>query len=219
MISLVLHSEYSNTNTTVLPVVGGTITPTNLTVCSGEVPPQLNVVSGTLGLGVSYNWEVSPDGVSFSSIITATGQSYTPSSLNTTTFYRRVTTAGSGTASTCVAESTIIEIKVIDIDAGALDPSLNMSYCYGVDPPTIVSSITAGVPDDASTSLGTLTYQWESSTNGAAWTTITSATNVSYDPPSLIQTTWFRRVARSTISSISFCEDVTDPVRIEILPS
>ena len=94
-----------------------------------------------------------------------------------------------------------------------------MSYCYGVDPPTIVSSITAGIPDDASTSLGTLTYQWESSTNGAAWTTITSATNVSYDPPSLIQTTWFRRVARSTISSVSFCEDVTDPVRIEILPS
>ena len=94
-----------------------------------------------------------------------------------------------------------------------------MSYCYGVDPPTIVSSITAGIPDDASTSLGTLTYQWESSTNGAAWTTITSATNVSYDPPSLVQTTWFRRVARSTISSVSFCEDVTDPVRIEILPS
>ena len=105
------------------------------------------------------------------------------------------------------------------LDAGALDPSLNMSYCYGVDPPTIVSSITAGIPDDASTSLGTLTYQWESSTNGAAWATITSATNVSYDPPSLVQTTWFRRVARSTISSISFCEDVTDPVRIEILPS
>ena len=63
--SLTSCSEYSNTITiTVLPqVVGGTITPTNLTVCSGEVPPQLNVVSGTLGLGVSYNWEVSPDGV------------------------------------------------------------------------------------------------------------------------------------------------------------
>ena len=64
--------------------------------------------------------------------------------LNTTTFYRRVTTAGSGTASTCVGESTIIEIKVFDLDAGALDPNLNMSYCYGVDPPTIVSSITGG---------------------------------------------------------------------------
>ena len=62
----VSHPVLSNTITvTVLPqVIGGTITPTNLTVCSGEVPPQLNVVSGTLGLGVSYNWEVSPDGVS-----------------------------------------------------------------------------------------------------------------------------------------------------------
>ena len=80
----------------------------------------------------------------FTSIATATGQSYTPSALNTTTFYKRVTTAGSGTASTCVAESSIIEIKVFDLDAGALDPSLNMSYCYGADPPTIVSSITGG---------------------------------------------------------------------------
>ena len=109
-----------------------------------------NVVSGTTDLGVSYNWEISSDGVSFTSIVTATGQSYTPSALNTTTFYRRVTTAGSGTASTCVAESSIIEIIVLNVDAGALDPSLNMSYCYGVDPPTIVSSITGGIPDDAS---------------------------------------------------------------------
>ena len=72
-----------------------------------------------------------------------------------------------------------------------------MAYCYGVDPPSIVSSITGGIPDDATTSMGTLTYQWEQSINGAAWTEITSATNVDYDPPSLIQTTWFRRIARN----------------------
>ena len=65
-------------------------------------------------------------------------------------------------------ESSIIEITVLNVDAGALDPSLNMSYCYGVDPLLQRSSITGGVPDDASTSLGTLTYQWERSTNGAA---------------------------------------------------
>ena len=75
-----------------------------------------------------------------------------------------------------------------------------MSYCYGVDPPTIVSSITAGIPDDASTTLGTLTY------SGKVLQMVllgqqSSATNVSYDPPSLVETTWFRRVARSTISS------------------
>ena len=214
-------TEYSNTITiTVLPqVVGGTITPTTLTICSGEVPPQLSVVSGTIGPGVSYNWEISSDGVLFTSISTATGQNYSPSALNSTTFYRRVTTAGSGAASTCIAESTIVEIKVFDLDAGALDPSLNMAYCYGVDPPTIVSSITGGVPDDATTSMGTLTYQWEISTNGSAWTEIASATNVDYDPPSLTQTTWFRRVAKASNSASEFCEDTTDPVRIEILPS
>ena len=49
--SLTTCFEYSNTITiTVLPqVVGGTITPTALTICSGEVPPQLKVVR-------RYNW-------------------------------------------------------------------------------------------------------------------------------------------------------------------
>ena len=42
---------------------------------------------------------------------------------------------------------------------------------------------------------------------------ITSATNVDYDPPSLIQTTWFRRVARASNSATEFCEDTTDPVK------
>ena len=119
--------EYSNIITvTVLPeVVGGTISPTMLTICSGEVPPQLNVqLVEQLVLGFPIIGKSPTDGVSFTSISTATGQSYTPSALNTTTFYRRVTTAGSGTASTCVAESSIIEIKVFDLDAGALDPSL-----------------------------------------------------------------------------------------------
>ena len=45
-------------------------------------------------------------------------------------------------------------------------------------------------------------------------TEITSATNVDYDPPSLIQTTWFRRVARAS-NSAEFCEDTTDPVRMK----
>ena len=76
----------------------------------------MNVVSGTIGPGVAYKWQISSDGVVFTEISTATGQSYTPSALNTTTFYQRVTTAGSGTASTCVAESTIIEIKVFDLN-------------------------------------------------------------------------------------------------------
>ena len=49
--------------------------------------------------------------------------------------------------------------------------------------------------------------------------TSTSATNVDYDPPSLIQTTWFRRVARASNSATEFCEDTTDPIRIQILPS
>ena len=85
-------------------------------------------------------------------------------------------------------------------------------------PPTIVSSPTGGLPADATSTNGTITYQWQMSTDNANWTNIASATNNFYNPPSLIQTTWYRRVARSSINAADFCEDVTDPIQIEILP-
>ena len=50
-----------------------------------------------------------------------------------------------------------------------------------------------------------------------AWTTIVSATDNYYDPPSLIQTTWYRRKAISSSAS-STCEAVTPSVRIGVLP-
>ena len=163
-------TEYSNVVTiTVLPqVLGGTITPTILTICSGEVPPQLNVVSGTIGPGVAYKWQISSDGVVFTEISTATGQSYTPSALNTTTFYRRVTTAGSGTASTCGNSG-----------AKAVDDYNIRTLVVSTDPPTssfvtdrngagrtptssaTVDGTSAGVILDASmTAQGTKTFKY-----------------------------------------------------------
>ncbi|MDB4186975.1 gliding motility-associated C-terminal domain-containing protein [Flavobacteriaceae bacterium] len=110
------------------------------------------------------------------------------------------------------------QIQVIDLDQGNLDPAQNVDYCYGTTPPTIISSTTGGTPDDATSSNGTITYRWEMSTNLATWSTIVSATNNFYSPASLIETTWFRRVARSTIDDTNFCEATTDPIRIGILP-
>ena len=201
------------------PINGGTVSPTNQVICSGQSPVTLQIVGGSTGLAIAYQWQESPDGITFTDITSATSQDYSPPVLNATRFYRRVTNAaGGGPPASCTEVSSITRITVIDLDPGTLDPTQNQAYCFGAMPPTLVSSPTGGLPADATSTNGTITYQWQMSIDNANWTNIASATNNFYNPPSLIQTTWYRRVARSSINAVDFCEDVTAAVEIEILP-
>ena len=197
------------------PINGGTVSPTNQTICSGDTPAIIQIIGGSTGLAVTYQWQESVDGITFTDIASATSQDYLPGVLNATRFYRRVTNAaGGGPPASCSEISSMTRIRVIDLDPGALDPTQSQAYCFGAMPPSLVSS-PAG---DASSSNGTITYQWQMSIDNANWTNIASATNNFYNPPSLIQTTWYRRMARSSITSSDFCEDITNTIEIEILP-
>ncbi|MEN8812741.1 MAG: hypothetical protein ABF277_05460 [Candidatus Arcticimaribacter sp.] len=201
------------------PISGGAVSPTSQTICSGDTPATLQIIGGSTGLAITYQWQESTDGITFTDIATATSQDYAPGVLNATRFYRRVTNAaGGGPPASCSEISSMTQITVIDLDAGALDPTQSQAYCYGAMPATIISSPTDGLPADATSTNGTITYQWQMSIDNANWTDIASATNNLYNPPSLIQTTWYRRIARSSINAVDFCEDVTNVVEIEILP-
>ena len=78
----------------------GTITTATPTICSGETAPpligsdQTGLVSGTL----SYQWQVSIDNnVTYSDIVFATSQNYTPTTVLTSdTFFRRKTISNTG---------------------------------------------------------------------------------------------------------------------------
>ena len=201
------------------PINGGTVSPTNQVICSGQTPQTLQIIGGSTGLAIAYQWQDSPDGITFTDIASATSQDFTPPVLNATRFYRRITNAaGGGPPASCTEISSMTQITVIDLDPGTLDPTQNQAYCYGAMPPTIVSSPTGGLPADATSTNGTITYQWQMSIDNANWTNIASATNNFYNPPSLTQTTWYRRIARSSINAVDFCEDVTTEIEIEILP-
>ncbi len=196
---------------------GGTIIPANQEICSGDSPGVISVTGGSIGPLITYQWQTSSDGFIYSTITTATGQTYTPSSLNTTTFFKRITNInGGGPPASCTAESSIVRIDILDLDPGSLDNTLEQAYCYGTMPPTLSSSVTAGVLQDAYSSVGTISYQWQESPNDGTWTDIPSATQNYYNPPSLIQTTFYRRVAISTSAS-NVCRDFTDSIRIEII--
>ena len=81
--------DYSNIiEITVTPVVvGGSIAPTAQTICSGDTPAMLQVVGGSTGLGISYQWQDSPDGIVFTDIATATSQDYTPRCIKHNTIF------------------------------------------------------------------------------------------------------------------------------------
>ena len=218
----VICEEPSNilTINVVAPISGGTISPTNQSICNGETPLLLEVIGGASGMAITYQWQVSSDGVTFTNITTATSRDYQPPALLESQYYRRQTIGPGGLTSDCSALSSVTFIRVRDIDPGALDPNLNQTYCYGAIPPTLISSMTGGgiQMDATDDGAGTITYQWEMSVDNASWTSIASATNNFYNPPSLTQTTWFRRLARSSVSTDVFCQETTNSIRIEILP-
>ena len=201
------------------PLFGGSITPAAREVCSGTRPPMITVTGGTLmAPGITFQWQESLDGLLYTDIPTATGQNYTPPILNTRRFYKRIVQRnGGGPPASCQSESTIIRIEVNLLDAGALDPSAAQDYCFGSQPPRIISSTIGGVAQDATSSNGTITYQWQRFIPPGIWTPIPGATENYYDPPSLIETTFFRRQAISTTAS-SVCTSNTNSVRVGIIP-
>lgn len=74
--------------------------------------------------------------------------------------------------------------------AGTIEGEQDLCSSGSIDPNVLTSFVDAffcsGVP---------FSYQWESSTDNITFTDIIGATSVTYDPPILLQTTYFRRKA------------------------
>jgi hypothetical protein len=165
----------------------------NQTICSGTFPSTITSISSATGSGnITYQWQNSINGSTWTNIAGATGLTYTPPSLSSTNYYRRLATSTLN-GNNCSAISSTITITVNSISAGSI--SADQTICSGTIPSTLTSQSTA-------TGSGTITYQWQSSTNGSTWTDIAGATSVSYSAPALLSTTQYRRVARSTLSSL-----------------
>ena len=85
----------------------------------------------------------------------------------------------------------------------------NQEICSGSTPETI-TSLTNG------TGFGTITYQWQSSTDGSSWNTISGATNSTYSPGTLTATTQYRRKTVATLGNITCVSDATTPIEITV---
>jgi hypothetical protein len=75
-------------------------------------------------------------------------------------------------------------------DPGAISATTSTSNTGSYNPGLIVSLSAASGGDDD------LEYKWQQSTNNIDYTDIPAATSLSYDPPVVTQTTYFRRAAK-----------------------
>jgi gliding motility-associated-like protein len=100
---------------TVVPtLVAGTIA-ADQDICVGAPPAPLTSASGASG-GVgtyTYQWETAPDNASWQLIPGATGPTFAPGPLTTTTYYRRRVTSGVGSCATVVSNVVVIRVTPV----------------------------------------------------------------------------------------------------------
>ena len=176
----------STAQTTVTVVADPAIAaqPANGTICSG----------GTFALGVtatggtpslSYQWQSSTNNATWTNISGATSSTYTTPALTATTYYRVIVSAtGNGCGSLTSNTSTVTVVA----DPSITTQPAGFTECEGAAQVLTVVA-TGGTPS--------LTYQWQSSLNNAAWTNISGATAASYTPPSASTGTIYYRAVVS----------------------
>jgi len=184
-------------------VVPGSIVYSGLTPqCNGYDPPSIfgDGIGGvavhgavaTKGDGVTYTyqWQDSPDNITFTNIAGQTGLNFDPPVLTATRYYKRVASSG-----VCASvASNVITIQIDQLVNGGTIGGGTATICTGSAPAGFTS---ATLPTGGN---GTFTYQWQFSTVSSTgpWSNAPGvSTNSTYTSGALTQTTYFQRVATS----------------------
>jgi len=185
-------AESNVVTVTVNDVDGGTIG-SDQTICRGSDPAALtSTVDGSGSGTITYQWQDSPDNITFTDIAGANTATYDPGVITVTTYYRRVTTS-SLNGTDCTGESNVVTITVNDADGGVIGS--DQTICSGDNPAALTSTVN-GSGD------GIITFQWQSSTDNIIFTDIAGATFNIYDPPALTQTMYYKRITISTLGGV-----------------
>ncbi|WP_345124133.1 T9SS type A sorting domain-containing protein, partial [Hymenobacter antarcticus] len=150
---------------------------------------------GSGGGAITYQWQSRTGTADFVNIGTATLATYDAPAVTAATDFRRVATSTLGGVP-CADNSNVLTVTPNAIIAGTISGSAKGCSPY--------DAVAFTAPE--ATGSGLITYQWQSSTTSATagFSDIaTGGTLVGYDPGSLTATTWFRRIATSTLGTVA----------------
>ncbi|TDO23585.1 Ig-like domain-containing protein [Sediminibacterium goheungense] len=280
----------SSSRLSVVVTITGSTNPgiigSNQTICGSGTPAQLTSIQAPDAGAIQWQSSTSTDPLTFTNIGGANSATYTPTTITTTTYYRRLVagnasnivevtvnplpaqptiTAGARTGTGTVTLSAAVPAGVTvdwysaasggtllssgsvnyttpsissttnyfalarNISTGCvasartpvtatINPTLtggtigsNNSYC-GPSTPAAFTSTAA-----ASGGTGSISYQWESSTDNTTFTNIGGATNATYTPgTNIAQTTYYRRKASTSVDAAVYSNTVV--ITIKALP-
>jgi gliding motility-associated-like protein len=161
-----------------LPVV--TVSPSSSSITTGSS------VTLTASGASTYSWSPST-GLSASNTAAVTA---TPTA--TTTY----TVTGTNSTTSCSSTGTVTVTVNPALTSGTI--SADQTICVGATPATLTSST------DATGGTGSIVYEWQSSTNGTTFTTISGATSSTYSPGAISVNTYFRRGASTSTDAVVY---------------
>jgi uncharacterized repeat protein (TIGR01451 family) len=153
-------------------------------ICASGSVSLTSVLDCKVGTNQTYQWQQSADATVWVNVASGgTSATYAASNLTQTTHFRLVVTQGA-----CIATSAPLTISVVPTPS-VLVASDNDVICQGGFA-NLTATVTGGV--------GFVTYQWQESPTGVAWTNIVSATNSTYQTPVLNTSRLYRVVVSQT---------------------
>lgn len=193
---------------TSLPVISNNTVSADHTICQDSLPAALigGIPGGGDGSSYTYIWEDSTRSLSWSLIAGAADKDYQPPVLTDTTWYRRIILS-----SVCDDTSNVVVVNVnpaiLDNTISTLSGAADTIICYGQTALPLKGKIPSGGD-------GSYYYEWQHSADGLTWATAPGTWDQpDFNPPSLTEDTWYRRVVLS-----GACETVSNEIIIRVLP-
>jgi len=156
--------------------------PSDETVCAGG-SCSLSVVAEGGTPSLTYQWQISADGISFEDILNAGAVEYYVSSINETKYFRCVITASGAGCGQQISE--VATVMVLPDPVFTLQPS-GAVICSG-DFASLTVAASGGIPS--------LSYQWQISEDGYLWNNIDNEVESTYTTGIVTSTTYYRCVA------------------------
>ncbi len=176
-----------------------------VTICSGDDPAEFGSNAATGDGTITYLWESSTDGTNFTTTGITT-ETLDPAALTADTWYRRVATSTQN-AVPCSKTSNTLKVTVNNLTAGTV--GADQTICSGDD----AAAFTVAT---AATGDGTLSYQWQISTDGGAmWNDINAATDATYDEGTLTADAQYRRITTSTLDMVA-CTATSNVITVTV---
>jgi RHS repeat-associated protein len=113
----------STATVTVYPQLAATVSPTTQTVLTGTAAAALSCAPAGGSGTYTYQWQSSPDNITFSNVASATSSSYNPGILTVNTYYRVLVASNGVSAYTTSAGVNVSSCLVMNTNPGA-----NMNY-------------------------------------------------------------------------------------------